>query len=102
MISFTCDYNEGAHPLILKRLAETNFTPEPGYGEDSFSESAREKVRAAAGLPEAEVFFLVGGTQTNATVIDAMLHGYEGVIAAQTGILPCTKRGPLKRAAIRC
>lgn len=96
MISFTCDYNEGAHPLILKRLAETNFTQEPGYGEDSFSESAREKVRAAAGLPEAEVFFLVGGTQTNATVIDAMLHGYEGVIAAQTGHIAVHEAGAVE------
>ena len=96
MISFTCDYNEGAHPLILHRLADTNFTQEPGYGEDSFSESARAKIRAAAGLPEAEVFFLVGGTQANATVIDAMLRGYEGVIAAQTGHIAVHEAGAVE------
>ena len=37
MISFTCDYIEGAHPEILRRLAETNLVQEPGYGEDSFT-----------------------------------------------------------------
>lgn len=96
MISFTCDYNEGAHPFILQRLAETNFIQEPGYGEDSFSEFAREKIRAAIGMPSADVFFLVGGTQTNATVIDAMLHGYEGVIAAETGHIAVHEAGAVE------
>ena len=65
MLSFTCDYNEGAHPAILERLAKTNFIQEPGYGEDSFSEDAKRLIREAIGRPEASVFFLVGGTQTN-------------------------------------
>lgn len=96
MISFTCDYNEGAHPLILKRLAETNLVQEPGYGEDSFSESAREKIRVAVGIPGADVYFLVGGTQTNATVIDALLHGGEGVIAAGTGHIAVHEAGAIE------
>ena len=96
ILSFTCDYSEGAHPLILKRLAETNMTQEAGYGFDSFSESARQKVRAAVGIPEADVFFLVGGTQTNATVIDALLKGYEGVIAAQTGHIAVHEAGAIE------
>ena len=96
MISFTCDYNEGAHPLILQRLQETNLTQEPGYGDDSFCRSAREKIRKAIGRPEAEVFFLVGGTQTNATVIDAMLAGYEGVVAAETGHIAVHEAGAVE------
>ena len=94
--SFTCDYSEGAHPLILQRLMETNLLQEPGYGEDSFCRSARERIRAVTGCPRAEVFFLTGGTQTNATVIDAMLRGYEGVIAAQTGHIAVHESGAVE------
>lgn len=96
MISFTCDYNEGAHPLILQRLQETNMQQEPGYGLDSFCQSAKEKIRKATGCPQAEVFFLVGGTQTNSTVIDAMLAGYEGVVAAQTGHIAVHEAGAVE------
>lgn len=96
MISFTCDYNEGAHPLILERLAMSNMQQEPGYGEDSFSASARERIRSAVGKPGADVFFLVGGTQTNATVIDAMLRNYEGVIAAETGHIAVHESGAVE------
>lgn len=96
MISFTCDYNEGAHPLILERLAMSNMQQEPGYGEDSFSASARERIRSAVSKPGADVFFLVGGTQTNATVIDAMLRNYEGVIAAETGHIAVHESGAVE------
>ena len=96
MHSFTCDYTEGAHPEILKRLAETNLQQEPGYGEDVFCESARQRIRDAVGCPEADVFFLVGGTQTNYTVIDGILHGYEGVLAAQTGHIAVHEAGAIE------
>ena len=69
---------------------------EPGYGFDSFSESAREKIRLAVGIPDADVFFLVGGTQTNATVIDSFLRGYEGVLAAQTGHIAVHESGAIE------
>ena len=75
-LSFSCDYLEGAHPAILQRLCETNFAQTAGYGTDEYCESAREKIRAACGAPNAEIHFLVGGTQTNATVIDALLRYY--------------------------
>ena len=96
MYSFTCDYTEGAHPEILKRLAETNFQQEPGYGEDSFSTSAKAKIRKAIGRPDADIFFLVGGTQTNYTVIDGMLRGYEGVLAVQTGHIAVHEAGAIE------
>lgn len=94
--AFTCDYSEGAHPLILQALVDYNMKQEPGYGEDSFCESARARIREATGCPEADVFFLSGGTQTNATVIDAMLRGYEGVIAAQTGHIAVHESGAVE------
>ena len=85
MITFENDYSCGAHPKVLERLIETNLIPQPGYGFDCLSERAREKIRAACGCPEAEIYFLSGGTQTNAVVLASLLKPWEGVIAAQTG-----------------
>ena len=95
-ISFSCDYMEGAHPVILQRLIETNFAQMPGYGADDYCESAREKIRAACSAPNAEVHFLVGGTQTNATVIDALLRSYQGVVAADTGHISVHEAGAIE------
>ena len=84
MILFRCDYAEGAHPEILRRLAETNFEQLDGYGCDPYTESAKRKILGACACPEGEVHLLVGGTQTNATVIAALLRDYEGAVAVET------------------
>ena len=94
--SFASDYMEGAHPAILARLMETNMLKTQGYGSDPFSQSAREKIRAACGCPDAEIHFLVGGTQTNATVIRGLLHSYEGVIAAGSGHISVHEAGAIE------
>ena len=94
--TFASDYMEGAHPGILERLAETNFEKTPGYGTDVYSESAAKKIREACGTPEAEIYFLVGGTQTNATVIDAFLKSYQGVIAAESGHISVHEAGAIE------
>ena len=96
MVSFENDYNAGAHPLVLKRLVETNLEKLTGYGEDPYCQSAKEKIRTACGCPEAEVYFLVGGTQTNAVVIDSLLKSYEGVIAADTGHVSVHEAGAIE------
>lgn len=96
MISFTCDYNEGAHPEILRRFQETNFLQEPGYGDDSFTQSAIAKIREATGRPQAHVTLLSGGTQTNATVIDAVLPHYGAVIAVETGHIAVHESGAIE------
>ena len=85
MISFENDYSAGAHPKLLERLSETNLEPLPGYETDRYCESAARKIREACGCPEAEVYFLAGGTQTNAVVISSVLRSYEGVLAAEEG-----------------
>ena len=85
MLSFECDYAEGAHEAVLQHLLETNLEQLPGYGQDRYCDAAKEKIRSACACPDADVFFISGGTQTNQIVIDAMLHPYEGVIAADTG-----------------
>ena len=73
MISFENDYSTGAHPRILEALAATNLEPAPGYGGDRFCESAAARIRTACDDETADVFFLTGGTQTNAVVISALL-----------------------------
>ena len=95
-LTFASDYMEGAHPLILRRLAETNAEKTAGYGLDEYSESAREKIRAACRTPEAAVFFLAGGTQTNAVMIDAFLRPWQGVIAAQSGHISVHEAGAIE------
>ena len=85
MLSFENDYSEGAHEQVLRRLLETNLEQLPGYGTDCYCQSAREKIRAACAAPEAQVYFISGGTQTNAVVIRTMLRPYEGVVSAVTG-----------------
>ena len=95
-LSFASDYLEGMHPAILKRLSETNLVQTTGYGLDPFCDSAKEKIRAACECPEAEIYFLVGGTQTNATVIDGLLAPYQGVIAAETGHISCHEAGAIE------
>ena len=96
MISFTCDYNEGAHPLILQRLLETNLQQEPGYGHDAFTASAKARIREACACPSAEVFLLTGGTQTNSTVIATMLRDYQGAVAAETGHIAVHEAGAVE------
>lgn len=95
-LPFSSDYMQGAHPAVLRRLAEENLTPCAGYGSDRFSEAAREKIRAACGAPEAEIFFLTGGTQTNATVIGCMLQPWQGVVAADTGHVAVHEAGAIE------
>ena len=96
MISFTCDYNEGAHPLILERLLQTNLQQEPGYGADAFTASAISRIRSAVGQPRADVFLLTGGTQTNSTVIAALLKDFQGVVAAETGHIAVHEAGAVE------
>ena len=95
-LRFASDYMECTHPAILERLAGINLRKSTGYGLDEHSESARHKIRAACAAPEADVYFLVGGTQSNATVIDAFLRSYQGVIAAETGHITVHEAGAVE------
>ncbi len=85
MLDFTCDYNNGAHPSVLRRLVDTNGITSGTYGFDEFSKSASDKIRAEIGDKDAPVYFLAGGTQTNMTVISSCLLPYQGVLCAATG-----------------
>ena len=94
--AFESDYNNGAHPEVLGHLIETNTLQSQSYGFDEWSESARTKIRTACQCPDADIFFLVGGTQANATVIDGMLATYEGVIAVQTAHINVHESGAVE------
>ena len=96
MISFTCDYTEGAHPAILEALQRTNLDQQPGYGEDCYTAAARARIREACACPGADVYLLTGGTQTNSTVIATMLRDYQGVVAAQTGHIAVHEAGAVE------
>lgn len=118
MIYFNCDYTQGAHPEILKALVKTNLVQTDGYGEDPYCEKARALIREACKAPEADIHFLVGGTQANFTVIRAALRPHQGVLCPVTGhinvhetgaveatghkvlALPCGREGKLCAAQI--
>lgn len=96
MIQFQCDYNEGAHPQIMQRLNETNMEQTVGYGEDAHCANARRLIRQACQREDIDVHFLVGGTQTNTTVIAHFLRPYQGVIAADTGHINVHETGAIE------
>lgn len=96
MIYFQCDYAEGCHPAILEALLQSNMEQTPGYGLDSHCESARAKVRAACGRADADVHFLVGGTQANTTVIASILRPHQGVISPEPGHIATHETGAIE------
>lgn len=96
MIRFQCDYAEGAHPSILEKLVETNFDQTVGYGLDPYCDSARAKIKAACNQPDADVHFLVGGTQANFTVISSILRPHQGAVSANTGHINVHETGAIE------
>ena len=96
MLKFSCDYMEGCHPAILQRLAAVNLEKTDGYGYDPYTRCACEKIREACGLHQAEMHLLVGGTQTNTIVLDALLRHNQGVMAATTGHINVHESGAIE------
>lgn len=96
MIYFHNDYSEGCHDKILQRLQQTNMEQTPGYGTDEYCHSAAQKIRALCGDDTLTVHFLVGGTQTNLTVIAAALRAHQGVISARSGHIHVHETGAVE------
>lgn len=96
MIRFYCDYDQSAHPKILSRLQELAAESHAGYGEDEHCKKAAQLIRTACGTPEADVHFLVGGTQTNTTLISAILRPHQGVVSADTGHVATHETGAIE------
>ncbi|SEA75567.1 L-threonine aldolase [Pseudobutyrivibrio sp. ACV-2] len=96
MLYFSCDYAEGCHSRVLKALSDSNMISTPGYGEDDFCRAAKTKIKEYINCPNADIYFLVGGTQTNQVVIDSMLSNYDGVVAAATGHVAVHEAGAIE------
>ncbi|MBO4452146.1 MAG: aminotransferase class V-fold PLP-dependent enzyme [Bacteroidaceae bacterium] len=96
MIHLESDYNNGAHEAVLRHLIETNNERTQSYGDDRFSEQARALIREACEAPDAQIWFLAGGTQTNATIIDCVLQPYEGVLCAETAHINVHEAGAVE------
>ena len=101
MISFESDYIAGAHPKILENLVKTNFESLSGYGSDKYCKSAQEKIMAACGMDEGSVYFISGGTQTNAIVVSSLLKSFEGVISCKTGHIEAHEAGAVENTGIK-
>ena len=96
MIYFDTDYMSGAHPKVMERLIQTNTDQTSGYGTDKYTEHAKQLIREACGAPDARGYFLVGGTQTNSTVIDGVLARHEGVLCAESGHINVHESGAIE------
>jgi len=96
MIYFNNDYAEGCHEAVLQALIRTNMEQTPGYGEDKFCASAAAKIRRLCGREDVAVHFLVGGTQTNLTVIDAALRPHQGALCADSGHINVHETGAVE------
>ena len=96
MIYFNNDYAEGCHPKVLEALTRTNFDQTSGYGEDPYCAEAARKIRALCGREDVAVHFLVGGTQTNMTVIAAALRPHQGALCAQSGHIHVHETGAVE------
>lgn len=95
-IYFDCDYMAGAHPEILDAIVKINRVQTVGYGCDDYTETAKQRIREACQVPDADIYFMVGGTQANSTVIDGLLHRTEGVIATETAHINVHESGAIE------
>ena len=96
MILFESDYLEGCHPRILDALRDSNLEQTLGYGEDAHCRKAADMIRYVFDAPDAEVHFLVGGTQTNVTVISSLLRPWQGVLCAESGHINVHETGAVE------
>ncbi|NGM65648.1 threonine aldolase family protein [Sphingobacterium sp. SGR-19] len=101
MYSFKNDYAEGAHPKILRKLVETNSVQQVGYGEDDYSVEAKGILRQKIQNPDAAIYFVSGGTQTNLIVISSLLRPHEAIISAKTGHIYANEAGAIEATGHR-
>ena len=96
MLNFLNDYSEGCFPEILEKLKETNLEKTVGYGDDEYCKEAAERIKILCRCPDAQVYFLSGGTQTNQIVIDSLLDSFDGVVSAETGHVNVHEAGAIE------
>lgn len=94
--SFKNDYSEGCHPNILNALNATNFSQQSGYGEDEYTEEARDLLKRTFSCPDSAIHFVSGGTQANLLVIASALKPFQSVISAETGHINTHEAGAIE------
>ncbi len=94
--NFKDDYSEGCHPNILKKLSETNFDQQDGYGDDEYSREAKELIKKLIEKEKAEIYFVSGGTQANLVIISSVLRSHESVISVSTGHIASHEAGAIE------
>ncbi len=102
MVYFTSDYCEGCHGRILRRMMETNLEQTPGYGTDYHCRNAAGHIRRACGREDVDVHFLVGGTQTNLTVLAAALRPHQAAVCAESGHIHVHETGAVEATGHKC
>ena len=102
MIRFNNDYSEACHPRILEALAASNLEGNTGYSTDAHTAHAKALIRAAAGCPDADVYMMVGGTQTNTVAIAGFLRPWQAAIAADTGHICVHETGAIEASGHKC
>ncbi len=102
MVYFTSDYTEGCHARILQRMMETNLEQTPGYGTDYHCQNAARYIKSECGREDIDVHFLVGGTQTNLTLIDAALRPHQGAVCAESGHIHVHETGAVEATGHKC
>ena len=80
---FASDNNAGVHPRILHAINEVNEGHVIAYGDDPYTEKAREELRMIFG-PGSEVFFVFTGTAANVLGLYTLTQPYHAVICPET------------------
>jgi threonine aldolase len=95
LINFNNDYSQSAHPEILKSISD--FTKSyQGYSDDEISLKVQNTVKKMIGNPQAEVQFVVGGTQANIIAISSLLSPIEAVIAVESAHINVHETGAIE------
>ena len=96
MIALKNDYSAGAHPKVLQALIDTNMENTVGYGDDPYCKKAADLIRDLIKCPSAKVYFAMAGTQTNLTVLGAVLRPHQAIISAETGHICVHEAGAIE------
>lgn len=96
MIRFDSDYCEGAHPAVLAKLIATNCEQTATYGEDIYCKQAATLIKNKCKNQDIDVHFIVGGTQTNLTLISSALRPHQGVVSADSGHINVHETGAIE------
>jgi len=96
MLYFHNDYNQCCHKAVMQRMLQLDNVQMPGYGTDALCAAAADRIRKLCKNESLCVHFLVGGTQTNLTVIAAALRPYQAVIGAESAHINVHETGAIE------